>query len=218
MTSPAPAALDPAQGCYELRDADVEVWDRAVGHLSVRNNDSHSLYAYGIARALCDLHPQADPDVVLPGILLHDTGWSCVAPEDVLAAIAPGRPARPDLVRQHEIEGARIAREILTGLGRPADTIGRISEIIDGHDSRPDALSLEDALLKDADKIWRVTPHGNRVVCGWFGLTPEQGLRLTASRVHDFLFTDAGRAMARAFTAVTSISMTAQLIDLHEHL
>ena len=118
-----------------LRPEDDDVWQLAAPHLAVRNNDSHTLYAYGIARALLQAIPAADPEIVLPAILLHDTGWSTVPDDEILEAIAPGG-GRPELVLHHEKEGARIARDALTVLRRPTDTIDRIVEIIDGHDSR----------------------------------------------------------------------------------
>jgi HD superfamily phosphodiesterase len=189
-----------------LPEVDAAVWQLAAPHLRVRNNDTHTLYAYGIARALLSSVEDASADVVLPAILLHDTGWSTVPEAEVLAAIAPGG-GRPDLVRQHEVEGARIAREALESLGRPRDVVERVVAIIDGHDSRREALSIEDAVVKDADKIWRVTPHGVSIVCGWFGLTRDEALRLCASRVETSLFTEPGRAMARAFVAAGSIDL-----------
>lgn len=191
-------------GVFGLSDAERRIWAAAKGFLDVRNNDVHSLYAYGIARQLLPLVPGAEPDVVLPAILLHDTGWSQVPRELVLAAIAPGG-GRPDLVRTHEIEGARIAAGILEGVGWDPALIPRITGIIDGHDSRREALSASDAVVKDADKIWRLTPHGISTVMGWFGLTHEQAHRLCGYRVHDHLCTDAGRVMAAAFAAVASI-------------
>ena len=100
-----------------LRPEDAAVWELAAPYLAVRNNDSHTLYAYGLARALLASLPDADSDVVLPAILLHDTGWSTVDEELILEAIAPGG-GRADLVLQHEQEGARIATEVLSALGR----------------------------------------------------------------------------------------------------
>ena len=200
-------------GLVALRDEDVAVWEQAAAHLSVRNNDSHTLYAYGLARALLTLLPQANPDVVLPAILLHDTGWSTVPDDLILEAIAPGG-GRPDLVRHHEVEGARIATEVLTALGHDRESIDRVVAIIDGHDSRLESLSIDDAIVKDSDKLWRVTPHGIGIVCGWFGLTREESLRITAARVHDALFTPEARAMARGFAAVGSIDITPQLAAL----
>lgn len=200
-----PAASD-VPCVISLRPEDAAVWELAAPYLAVRNNDSHTLYAYGLARALLASLPDADPDVVLPAILLHDTGWSTVDDELILEAIAPGG-GRPDLVLRHEKEGARIAGEVLSALGRDADVVRRVVEIIDGHDSRLHVLHVDDAVVKDADKLWRVTPHGISIVCGWFGLTRAESLRITAARVEGSLFTEPARAMARGFAAIGSIDV-----------
>lgn len=190
----------------DLPNEHAAIWRHAAPNLTVRNNDSHTLFAYGLARALTPLVAGADPAVVMPAILLHDTGWSTVAEHDILEAIAPGG-GRPDLVRQHEVEGARIARDVLTACGYEESEVDAVAAIIDGHDSRREAISPSDAVVKDADKIWRVTPHGLSIVSGWFGLTPEEALRITAARVHDTLLTAPGRAMAAAFIAAASIDL-----------
>ena len=51
------------------------------------------------------------------------------------------------------------------------------------------SLSIEDAIVKDADKTWRLTPHGIDTVMDWFGLDRAQALRLCSSRVRPHLFT-----------------------------
>ena len=196
-------------GYLALEGTDAAIWDAAVPYLRVRNNDRHTLYAYGIARALVARTPGVDAGVVLPAILLHDTGWSTVAEHEVLEAIAPGG-GRPDLVRQHETEGALIAARVLASIDYDPMLTARIIEIIDGHDTRREALSAEDALVKDADKIWRITPDGLDVVRGWFDLTADEALRLCCARVHNSLFTDAGRAMSHALAAIASIDASSQ--------
>jgi hypothetical protein len=200
-------------GVLDLTAAHRRIWELAEPHLRVRSNDAHTLYAYGIARALVDLHPDADPEVVLPAVLLHDTGWSKVPGDEVLQAIAPGG-GRPDLVLRHEKEGALIAAEVLSEVGADPGRTARIIEIVDGHDSRREALHLDDALMKDADKLWRLTPHGVDTVMDWFGLTRGEAHRLIASRVHDHLLTDAGRTMARVLAAVASVDVTPERIAL----
>ena len=179
----------------------------------MRDNDVHTLYSYAIARALLDLIPTADPEVVLPSILLHDAGWSQVPADDVLAAIAPGG-GRPDLVLMHEKEGAAIARRVLRALGRDGDVVDAVAAIVDGHDSRREAISLDDAVVKDADKLWRLTPHGLDTVMDWFGLTRDEAHRLVASRVHDHLLTDEARTMARILGAVASTDTGPELARL----
>ena len=110
-----------------------------------------------------------------------------------------------------EKEGAKIAREILTEVGLPAADVDEICNIIDGHDTRHQPISVNDSLVKDADKIWRVTPHGRRVVNDWFGLNNEQSLRLCAFRAYNELFTDAGRAMSRVLVSLACIDQSPQL-------
>ena len=200
-------------GVVAFSPAHDRIWGRALPYLGVRSNDGHTAYAYGIARALVALHPEADPEVVLPGILLHDTGWSQVPPDDVLSGIAPGGH-RPDLVIAHEKEGARIAREILDAVGHDPARTQQIVDIVDGHDSRLTSLSLDDELVKDADKLWRLTPHGVDTVMDWFGLERHEALALIASRVEDHLFTDAARTMARVLSAVASIDVSPQRVAL----
>jgi len=212
VTGHLPAA-EGLPGVYVLDERHAAIWERAVPYLRVRDNDAHTIYAYGLGRALLDLTPQADPEVVLPAILLHDTGWSQVPEPEILEAIAPGG-GRPDLVLRHEKEGARIAREVLADVGWDAERTKRIVAIVDGHDSRREAISLDDALMKDADKLWRLTPHGVDTVMGWFGLTREQAHRLIASRVHDHLLSEPGRVLALGLAAVASIDVTPQRIAL----
>jgi len=130
------------------------IWQQAAPLLGVRSNDVHTRYCYVFAEALCDLHPEADREIVVPAILLHDIGWNTVPPDKLLVAFGP-HMQYPELRRQHEVEGARLARRILASVGWPAERSGAIAKIIDGHDTRSDALSLEDGLVKDADKLWR---------------------------------------------------------------
>lgn len=198
---------DDAPGFIELSDDDREVWRLALPHLGVRNNDRHTLYAYGMARAILAVLPGARAEIVLPAILLHDVGWSTVAEELVLEAIAPGG-GRHDLVRQHETAGAAIAREVLTSLGRPAEVVDAVAAIIDGHDTRSAATSLEDAIVKDADKLWRITPDGLDVVRGWFALDADEALRIVCARVHAKLLTDPGRAIGRALAAIAALDLS----------
>lgn len=212
VTAAVPAATG-LVGVVALPELYAEIWRLAEPYLKTRSNDGHTIYAYGIARALVDLHPEADPDVVLPAIILHDTGWSQVAEAQVLDAIAPGG-GRPDLVIRHEKEGAKIAAEVLAAVGHDAQRTDRILEIIDGHDSRREALSLDDALMKDADKLWRLTPHGVDTVMDWFGLDRDQAHRLIASRVHDHLLTDTGRTMARVLGAIASVDTFPERVAL----
>lgn len=203
-------------GMIELNERDGAIWALAKEYLRTRDNDAHSLYAYAIGQALLSQIPEGEENIVLPAILLHDTGWSTVDEREALEAIAPGKDgSREHLVVQHEKEGARIAREILEQVGVPEADIVQIVDIIDGHDTRLVALSTNDAIMKDADKVWRVTPHGRRVVMDWFGIDAEQSLRLCAYRAYDELFTDQAKAMSRALVTLACIDLSVELEDTY---
>lgn len=204
---PSPATL------FEQHPLLAGLWEDAKAYLLVRSNDAHTLYAVSLANTLLAHHPHADPDIVLPAILLHDIGWSSVAPELVLSAIAPGG-GNKELVLQHEKEGARLAGELLTKHGVTPGTRDRISFIIDGHDSRKESTSLEDSLVKDADKLWRLTPHGIDTVMDWFGLTRLQAVDLCEARVIDHLFTEAARSIATGLLAVERANLFGQRLAL----
>lgn len=169
------------------------VWERALPFLGVRSNDEHTRYAFRFAKALT-ARSGARADIVLPAIILHDVGWSTVPPDKLLQSFGPNLKY-PELRRQHEVEGARIARQILEDLGYPERDIASIGAIIDGHDTRAEPLSIDDAAVKDADKLWLFTPFGMETVRDWFGYSPEGYLTFLGG-VTTRLHTEPGRLMA----------------------
>jgi hypothetical protein len=140
-----------------MNDIQRSVYLRAREYWNTRFNDLHVPIAYGFARELLLAHPQADRDVVVLAILLHDVGWKSIPEDRQLGAFRPG--ARDEATRRlHETEGARIAADILAAAGAAPALRDAVVRIVDGHDTRLEALSLEDAIVKDADKLWRFTP------------------------------------------------------------
>lgn len=200
-------------GILSMPSEHREIWERAKQYLRVRNNDAHTLYAYGLAQIIADGTEHADPAVVLPAILLHDTGWSQVPEELVLEAISP-EGGNPEAVRWHEREGVRIATEILTELDVDAARTAEITDIIAEHDSLKLAKSVNDAVVKDADKLWRLSPHGVDTVMDWFGLERASATKLCSVRVYDFLHTDIARVLARGFGAIASVDTFPERIEL----
>lgn len=183
-----------------LHPRDAALWHDARPYLDVRNNDEHTLVAYGVAKALLAQVPEAEESIVLPAILLHDVGWKRV-PQDLLLAAIGRNPSRPDLVRDHELYGVGIARGILEK-HRPAgvDT-DAVLAIIDGHDTTRHAKDINDAVVKDADKGWRTTPHGMRTIRGWYGWSLAEYIDMVTSVSNPRLLTAPGKAMAEGFTA-----------------
>jgi HD domain len=179
------------------------VWAAARPYMRARKNDVHIPLAYDYAQRLLEHHPVADREVVLLAVLLHDIGWAVVDQEAIYReGFGPGMMESAVRVA-HEKEGARLAREILTELGYEAVLIDRVAAIIDGHDTRPDALSPEDELVKDADALWRFSVAGIAVACDWFGFTPAEYADHTEPQIEGRLFTQAAREIARTELADT---------------
>lgn len=187
---------------------DLPLWHDARPFLDVRSNDVHTLIAYGLARALCAEHIAADPAVVLPAILLHDVGWKRVDPALLSKAVGPNA-THPELVRVHEVEGVKIARDILERHEPAGVDVEQVLSIIDTHDTVKAAKSLNDAMVKDADKCWRFTPHGVTTIAAWF----DDGQAKTLDMLEDFvlpsILTDVGRVMARGFIVAARAQMEA---------
>lgn len=176
---------------------DIALWHEAKAFLDVRSNDVHTLISYRLARALLAEHDGVDAATVLPAILLHDVGWKRIDPALLGDAVGPNA-TRPDLVRDHEIHGVEIAGDILRRHHPEGVDIEAVLAIIDRHDTRKQATSEEDALVKDADKAWRFTPHGVATISGWFDYGTDEALAMLEDFVMPTMLTDAGRIMARA--------------------
>jgi HD superfamily phosphodiesterase/molybdopterin converting factor small subunit len=172
-----------------------QIFGRALPHLQTRHNEVHTATSYEFARRLLAEEP-GEEDVVLPAILLHDVGWSRVPEEQQLSAFGPN-PTAPELTRVHEREGAAMAAEILRDLACAEDRVREIAAIIDGHDTRLTALEPSDALVKDADKLFRVSAEGFPIDCRRFGLHPAAHLAWLEDRVDRWFFSDTAKRIAR---------------------
>ena len=173
-----------------------EIYKRAEPYWATRKNDAHVPCSYDYARRLLDYYPDADETVVLPAVLLHDVGWKMVPEEKQRDAFGPEVKDR-ETQRFHEKEGVRIARDILARLGYDKEKTAEILSIIDGHDTREEPLSLNDKLVKDADKLWRFTPYCVKLAYRHFGFELEAYLLWLGRRIEEWFFAPEAKAMAR---------------------
>ena len=172
------------------------IHEKAKPYLDTRQNEIHIDLSYAFACRLLSCYPDAEEEIVVPAILLHDVGWKAVPEEKLVNAFGP-KAEDSESLRLHEVEGARIAGSILNSLNYDAEKTKEILSIIEGHDSRRESLSLNDALVKDADKLWRFTPTGVKIDHVRFGIERETYLDFLGTTIDTWLFTPEGRAMAR---------------------
>lgn len=199
MTVPTavPIDLSPITAASESDDLDP-LWHAIVAESRSRQNDIHLPISYAFAERLCQAYPEADALVVRVAILLHDTGWARVDQERILSEGFTGDWRRADVRYEHERHGCDIAREVLPRLGYDEEFVSRVTAIIDGHDTRPESYSLEDSLVRDADRLWRFTATGIALASSWFGLTPSDYCARLHIEIVPELLTEAAVQMAGA--------------------
>jgi hypothetical protein len=188
-----PISLTPARG------ADLDpIWAAVVPETRTRSNDIHLPISLAYAERLCAAHPEADPLLVRVAIQLHDTGWGRVDEERILSEGFTGDWRRAAIRFEHEKQGCLIAREVLPPLGYTPEFVDAVVTIIDGHDTRKEAKSLEDALVRDADRLWRFDHAGIALASGWFKMDPATYCDRLAAEIVPELLTGAAIAMATA--------------------
>lgn len=202
----APIATTPAA----LEELDP-LWRAVVHETRTRGNDIHLPISLAFAERLCRAYPDADAELVRVATLLHDTGWAHVDESRIISEGFAGDWRKAAIRYEHEKQGCDVARRVLPGLGYSADFVERVCDIIDGHDTRPAAHSLEDALMRDADRLWRFDHAGIALASSWFGMDPatytdrlatEIVPELITQAAHDMAVADLGRSTALLKTAV----------------
>jgi HD superfamily phosphodiesterase len=173
-----------------------KIHEEAKPYLDTRHNEVHVSLCYAFARKLLSHYPEADEEVVLPAILLHDVGWKMVPEEKQLDAFGP-KVKDSETQRFHEVESARIAEKILRSLNFSEEKTRQIVAIIDGHDTRKETLSLDDRLVKDADKLWRYSLIGVDINHNRFGVDRDEHMKLLETLIDKWFFTPEAKKMAR---------------------
>lgn len=173
-----------------------KIWKLARPYLQTRNNEIHTKIASEYAKRLLRKTELADNKVVMPAIILHDVGWSKV-PEDLLLQSFGPKIKFKQLNRVHEEEGVKIARKILNKVEFNDSKIEEILQIIDGHDSRNEAISTNDKLVKDADKLWRFSKEGFNIDMKRFEETFSISVKRLNKGLEIWFFTSAAKKIAK---------------------
>lgn len=171
-----------------------KIWQVAVPYLNTRHNDIHTKGAIAFAYKLLE-REGGDEDIVIPAVILHDVGWIKV-PEDLqLKAFGPNA-TMPEVNRVHEIEGVKIAKELLRKANYDDTRTPEILDIIEGHDSRKEAVSTNDSLVKDADKLWRYCKEAVEINRKRYNHTFEQYIERLRSNLENWFITASAREIA----------------------
>lgn len=172
----------------------AKIWEMAFPYLNTRKNDIHTELSMGLAHELLEKE-NGDPDIVIPAIILHDVGWKSI-PEGLQKKAFGPAAELPELNRIHEIESARIAKELLERIHYNRDKTEEIIEIIKGHDSRKEPLSLNDRIVKDADKLWRYSKEGLHIDAERFNMTHREAYNRLHSNLDRWFLTNSAKLIA----------------------
>jgi HD superfamily phosphodiesterase len=145
-----------------------------------------------------------DEEIVIPAIILHDVGydvgWIRVPEDEQHKGFGPEIQS-PRVVKKHEREGVQIAEGILEAVDydkeKIADKIAEILDIIEGHDSRKETGSINDSIVKDADRLWRFSREGFTIDCARFNLAPLERVRKKDLDIEKIFFTASAKQIAR---------------------
>ncbi len=148
-----------------LSEKEKEIWQESLPSQDKRNDQGHVEVATYLALKLLGYF-KASRDVVIPATILHDTGWSQMAQEelDLFNAMVDRRKIDPRMEKEydpilrkrHHERGEKFSRNLLERLDYSAIYIPHICEIISQHDTRKGFYSPEDEIVRSADRLWRV--------------------------------------------------------------
>jgi len=175
-------------------DTYKRIHELARPYLQTRQNEVHVEICYGFAIRLLEVEP-GDPEIVFPAVICHDLGWIMLSEDLQRKAFGPNFD--PDLRRIHEVEGVKLARQVLIEVGYDPDKTEEILDIIDGHDSRLIALSDSDKVVKDADKLFRYDPRGRFIDMQRFGIETSSYISWLTGQIEPWFFTESGKRFAR---------------------
>lgn len=138
-----------------------KVWDLALPYQDKRDDKGHAQIVTWYAIKLTEMEC-VDSYVTIPAAILHDIGWSQLTRKErfLIFDITRTREQDQEIRIKHQNEGVKLGREILIQVKYPQQHIDHILEIVSQHDTRNGFYSQEDGVMRDADKLWRVSRYG----------------------------------------------------------
>jgi hypothetical protein len=190
------AGMDVVKDAKELQltPMEEEIFRLATPYLQVRDNERHTWNALAFALRLLERYG-GDREVVAPATILHDVGWSRLSKTMLYRSWGPMHDKTLEGV--HEEAGAEIAAPILYEVDCDRATTDEVIAIVAGHDTRKVPLSLNDKVVKDADKLTRYSGSFWSSV-RLLSLTGEEFSGMIGPQIDRWFFLDLSRSMARA--------------------
>lgn len=187
-----------------MEDKINQIWTLALPFQDKRQDEGHAEIATKYAYRLLKEIPQAKRSIVTPAIILHDIGWSQMPKEKLMVAYTKqGKEQKYAARLEHQVYALDLALEILQKVDYDPACVGPILVIIAQHDTRKGYYTLEDAIVRDADKLWRYSKRQLVVTVQNKGWTKKEEVdeHLAKSKRNikkdGFFLTNEARAIAR---------------------
>ena len=185
-----------------MEDICEHLFKLAAPYLEARGNQEHTEMAFSFAKELQEILG-GRKEIIFPAIILHDVGWSVIMEGQHGQAFGPD--SDPEMNRLHETEGAKIAATLLQDVPLSQADKEEICRIIESHDSGENPITLEEKIVKDADKLFRFTPQGFAFVAYHINLDPIFFRNALEVRINKWLFTEAARTIALNHLAANNV-------------
>lgn len=180
------------------REVYKKIWELAFPYQDKREDRGHAEITLSFAQQLLG-QEKANPDIVIPAIILHDIGWSQMLRDEIVYKfnITPEEDRKRRL--KHQEEGVKLGRKILSQVGYNKDLSEHIIKIVSGHDTETGSFSVEDSVARDADKLWRFSKTGFWTAIRNLKIPPQREYAKLERQIDEegFLFTEPARKIAR---------------------
>lgn len=144
-----------------MKDVFNRIWELALPYQDKREDSGHAATSLEYAKKLVALE-NANEDVVIPAIILHDVGWSQLPEKRRMTIFSPEarEEERREVQFEHQLEGVKLALKILREVDYPPELTDEILDIVSQHDTRKGFVSKNEGIVRDADKLWRTSRQG----------------------------------------------------------
>jgi hypothetical protein len=151
-----------------LTPLEKEIWMAALPFQDKRDDEGHGENVVYFNLKLLPFFPRAERIITTTASITHDLGWSQMTKTELdLFYISNWKDYERPLRDNHQKRAVEVANMLLLEVGfvsklgeKGQACKDHVIEIISQHDTRKGFFSLEDGIVRDADKLWRYTlPH-----------------------------------------------------------
>lgn len=137
------------------------IWCKSSYMQDLRDDIGHAKVVTIFAQKLCKIL-KANEEIVIPAAILHDIGYYEIDKNLLLEMMAKKLPEEQEhkIKMEHMKRGARLAGQILSEVDYEPKLIKKIINIIRKHDLNDDCNSVEEKIVRDADKLSRFSKIG----------------------------------------------------------